>query len=93
MGFDNPESLFAPPQTPGAPPVDPRLEKVKVDAASKHDELQMRAKMKEVDIIEAEKDRDAKRQLALLDLARTLAVHPEAESIVDRTINPEGTVQ
>lgn len=93
MGFDDPQSLFAPPQVPGAPPIDPRLEKVKVDAASKHDELQMRAKMKEVDIVEAEKDRDAKRQLALLDLARTLAVHPEAESIVDRTINPEGSIQ
>ena len=87
MGWDNPESLFAPPQLPAEAPPDPRMAKVQVEAAAKMDELKTRAAIAQAEMVEKTKDRDLKKQLAMIDLARTLAVHPEAEALAERTVS------
>jgi hypothetical protein len=86
MGWDNPESLFAPPQAPGSAPLDPRMAKVQVEAQSKIDELRIRGALAASDAQEKQKDRELKREIAMVDLARTLAVHPEAERLAQQTI-------
>ena len=86
MGWDNPESLFAPPQAPASAPPDPRMAKVQADAAAKMDELKARAALAMADAQEKTKDRELKREIAMVDLARTLAVHPEAERLAQQTI-------
>jgi hypothetical protein len=86
MGWDNPESLFAPPQAPGSAPLDPRMAKVQVEAQSKIDELRIRGVLAASDAQEKQKDRELKREIAMVDLARTLAVHPEAERLAQQTI-------
>lgn len=86
MGWENPESLFAPPTMPAAQPPDPRMAKVQVEAAAKMDELKTRAAIAQAEMIEKSKDRELKKNLAMIDLARTMAVHPEAEQLVNRTI-------
>ena len=86
MGWENPESLFAPPTAPQAQPPDPRMAKVQVEAAAKMDELKTRAAIAQAEMVEKTKDRDLKKQLAMIDLARTLAVHPEAEALAERTV-------
>jgi hypothetical protein len=86
MGWENPESLFAPPTMPAAQPPDPRMAKVQVEAAAKMDELKTRAAIAQAEMIEKTKDRELKKQLAMIDLARTLAVHPEAEALAERTV-------
>ena len=86
MGWDNPESLFAPPQDPGSAPLDPRMAKVQVEAQSKIDELRIRGVLAASDAQEKQKDRELKREIAMVDLARTLAVHPEAERLAQQTI-------
>ena len=80
------ESLFAPPTMPAAQPPDPRMAKVQVEAAAKMDELKTRAAIAQAEMIEKTKDRELKKQLAMIDLARTLAVHPEAEALAERTV-------
>jgi hypothetical protein len=86
MGWDNPESLFAPPQAPASAPPDPRMAKVQVEAQAKMDELKTRAVLAMADAQEKQKDRELKREIAMVDLARTLAVHPEAERLAQQTI-------
>jgi hypothetical protein len=87
MGWENPESLFAPPQAPQAQPPDPRIAKVQTDAAAKLDELRTRAAISQAEIGEKTKDRELKEKIAMIDLARTLAVHPEAEALAERTVS------
>ena len=50
------------------------------------DELKTRAAIAQAEMVEKTKDRDLKKQLAMIDLARTLAVHPEAEALAERTV-------
>ena len=86
MGWDNPQSLFAPPQAPASAPPDPRMAKVQVEAQAKMEELKTRAAQAMADAQEKQKDRELKREIAMVDLARTLAVHPEAERLAQQTI-------
>ena len=71
---------------PASAPPDPRMAKVQVEAQAKMDELKTRAVLAMADAQEKQKDRELKREIAMVDLARTLAVHPEAERLAQQTI-------
>jgi hypothetical protein len=97
IGFDDAESLFAPPQPPQAAPPDPKMANVQFQATAKAAELQQRAQIKMAELEDKDKERKLKAELAMVDLARTLAVHPEAEKMAERTLakssNPPGQLQ
>ena len=82
IGIDDVDSLFLPPQPPGPAPIDP----VKAQAAAKLSELQARAAMKQADLADKDKERELKRELAGVDLAKTLAIHPGSQGVVDSTM-------
>lgn len=86
IGFDNTDGLFAPPMPPQAPGIDPTLMAIKVQAAGKIDELRTRAAIKAAELEDKEKDRADKKMLAMVDLARTIAVHPEAEPMAEKLV-------
>jgi hypothetical protein len=86
IGFDDAESLFAPPQPPVAAPPDPKMANVQFQATAKAAELQQRAQIKMAELEDKDKERKLKAELAMVDLARTLAVHPEAEKMAERTL-------
>lgn len=82
IGVSNPDSLYAPPQEePGPDPL--AMGELQVKQAANWLKL-----MKMIsDAKEKKADRRSKEDLALLELATTLAVHPESEEVVDRTLN------
>lgn len=87
IGFDDTDGLFAPPQMPAPPQEDPMLLNVKMQAAAKMDELKTRAAIKAAELQDKDKDRAEKRMLAMVDLARTMAIHPEAEPIAEKFLS------
>ena len=87
VGWDNPESLFAPPQPPAAPPEDPTMVAIRVQAETKMEELNTRTKLKIADLQDKDKERSLERELAMVDLAKTLATKPEQAPVLNKAMN------
>ena len=87
IGYDNPEGLFAPPQPPQAPPVDPTVAALEMQAQTKMADIQARTQIKAAEIADKQKDRDLKAQIAIVDLAKSLAKEPKSEAVVQRTLS------
>lgn len=85
IGVSNPDELFAPPTPPSAAP-GPSPDK-SLEMQMKGEELKQKAAIEAAKIMDNAKERAMEEKLAVLDLARTLAIHPEAEPLVQRTIN------
>ncbi len=84
MKVDDPDSLFAPPQPPMAAPGPDPVKLADIDVKRQANQVklaELAAKMKD-----AEKERRSNENLELLKLAQTLAIHPEAEQLVKRTV-------
>lgn len=91
IGVENPEDLFAPPAPPqGAPGPSPdKLVDAHVTAETKAAELASRERVELAKLADNNLQRESDEKLAVMDLARTLAVHPEAEGLIRRTVGGE----
>lgn len=88
VGWDDIDSLFAPPPPDTYPTADPnKVLDAKVTAAGKIDEIKARVALAAQRSEDAAKDRESRERLAVLDLAKTLAVHPASKQLVDETLN------
>ena len=88
IGWDDVDALFAPPQPDTYPTADPnKVLDAKVAAAGKMDDIKARVAIAAQRSDDAAKDRESEERLAVLDLAKTLAVHPGSQQLVDETIN------
>jgi hypothetical protein len=92
LGIEDAMDLFVPPPPPMPPPPDP----VMVMAQAKM--IDSQAKMAEVKVKEAHAvsdaqndaaDRESKERIAMLQLAREIAVHPESASTAEQFIKPD----
>lgn len=88
IGWSNPEELFAPPAPPpGPPPVDPIAAQA---LALKEQEVQIKAAKAAADIQNSNADRDSKHQLAVLDLAKEIAIHgQDAQNLAQEVIQKD----
>lgn len=86
IGFDDIDGLFAPPQMPAQAPPDPMLLSIQANAAAKMDELKTRAAIKAAELQDKAKDREQKAMLSMVDLARTLSIHPESAPMAEKII-------
>ena len=91
LGIEDAMDLFVPPPPPMPPPPDPAM----VMAQAKM--IDSQAKMAEVKVKEAHAvsdaqndaaDRESKERIAMLQLAREIAVHPESASTAEQFIKP-----
>ena len=92
LGIEDAMDLFVPPPPPMPPPPDP----VMIMAQAKM--IDSQAKMAEVKVKEAHAvsdaqndaaDRESKERIAMLQLAREIAVHPESASTAEQFIKPD----
>ena len=92
LGIEDAMDLFVPPPPPMPPPPDPAM----VMAQAKM--IDSQAKMAEVKVKEAHAvsdaqndaaDRESKERIAMLQLAREIAVHPESASTAEQFIKPD----
>jgi hypothetical protein len=72
IGWNDPEGLFNPPQPPGPPQVDPTVTR-QLDLLEK--EIDTKLEAKELDLKDSEADRKSKEDIALLNLAKELAIN------------------
>jgi hypothetical protein len=100
IGYDNPDSLFAPPVSPAPPPPDPQLmvaeimkqiEQMKQEnnRAIKELDAQTKLILEKMRAEEKAKDRELKREGMVADIAVKLAEHPDSEEVVDRTFTKD----
>ena len=91
LGIEDAMDLFVPPPPPMPPPPDPAM----IMAQAKM--IDSQAKMAEVKVKEAHAvsdaqndaaDRESKERIAMLQLAREIAVHPESASTAEQFIKP-----
>lgn len=87
MGIEDAASLFAPPQPP--PPPDPMSEAKLIDAQARVAEVQVKAFDAKADAENRAADRESKEKIAMLQLAREIAVHPESAPQAEEFIKPE----
>lgn len=93
LGWDDIDSLFAPPQPAQIPTADPnKVLDVRANAAGKMDEIRSRVAIAQQRSEDAAKERESRERMAVLDLAKTLAVHPGSEGIVDETLNKQRVI-
>ena len=82
-GIGDPERFFLPPQPPAPPPLDP----IKVaETQLKGQELELRKADAGMKYVDKHADRKNKRDIAVLNLARELAIHPESDPVVDEQL-------
>lgn len=92
MGWDDVEGLFAPPApAPNGPP--PELAAIMAQVALKEGDQKIAAQKNAISIAGLKQkdakdkaDRELKENLSILDVAKTLAVHPEAMGLIDEAI-------
>jgi hypothetical protein len=99
LGIEDAASLFVPPQPPGPPPPDPMLimaqakmadsEAKKVDSETKIAEVKVKEMDAAADAQNRAADRESKERIAMFQLAREIAVHPESASLAEQFIQPE----
>jgi hypothetical protein len=84
LGVDDPESLFAPPPDPNAqPPMDP-IQMMKLQNDRQKTALQAQKMI--ADMQNSGADRKSKENVAVLNLARELAVHPTSQGVVQGSL-------
>ena len=92
LGIEDAMDLFVPPPPPMPPPPDPAMVMAQAKMIDSH------AKMAEVKVKEAHAvsdaqndaaDRESKERIAMLQLAREIAVHPESASTAEQFIKPD----
>lgn len=90
LGIDDAASLFAPPQGPPGP--DPTMmamaEAKLIDAQSRRAEVKIKAFDVQADADNRAADRESKERIAMLQLAREVAVHPESADEAAKFIRP-----
>ena len=92
MGIEDAQDLFVPPQPQGPPPPDPMLimaQAKMIDSQSKMAEVKVKEAHAASDAQNDVADRESKERIAMLSLAREIAVHPESASTAEHFIKPE----
>ena len=92
LGIEDAASLFVPPMPPGPPPPDPALMTAQaklVDSQAKMADVKVREMDAAADAQNRAADRESKERIAMFQLAREVAVHPESASLAERFIQPE----
>ena len=92
LGIEDAMDLFVPPMPPGPPPPDPALmlaQAKMVDSQAKMAEVKVKAADAQADAQNHAADRESKERIAMLQLAREIAVHPESASTAEQFIKPD----
>jgi len=99
LGIEDAMDLFIPPQPPGPQPPDPMMIMAQAKVTdSQAKMIDSQTKMAEVKIKEIDTaadaqnrsaDRESKERIAMLQLAREIAVHPESASLAEQFIKPD----
>jgi hypothetical protein len=91
MGIEDAGDLFNPPAPPGPPPPDPMLMMAQakmIDSQAKMEEVKVKEAHATFDAQNDVADRESKERIAMLQLAREIAVHPESASTAEQFIKP-----
>jgi hypothetical protein len=92
LGIDDADSLFnkAPPAPPQADPAPMMMAQAKlIDAQTKQAEVKVRALDAAADAQNRAADRESKEKIAMYQLAREIAVHPESSGEAEAFIKPQ----
>ena len=92
LGIEDAMDLFVPPMPPGPPPPDPALmlaQAKMVDSQAKMADVKIKAADAQADAQNHAADRESKERIAMLQLAREIAVHPESASTAEQFIKPD----
>jgi len=92
LGIEDAMDLFMPPMPPGPPPPDPALmlaQAKMVDSQAKMAEVKVKEAHAVSDAQNDAADRESKERIAMLQLAREIAVHPESASTAEQLIKPD----
>jgi hypothetical protein len=91
LGIEDAMDLFVPPMPPGPPPPDPALmlaQAKMVDSQAKMAEVKVKEAHAVSDAQNDAADRESKERIAMLQLAREIAVHPESASTAEQFVKP-----
>jgi hypothetical protein len=92
LGIEDAMDLFAPPMPPDAGANNPQMIQAQakmVDAQAKVAEVKVKAIDSQADAQNRAADRESKERIAMLQLAREIAVHPESASTAEQFIKPD----
>jgi hypothetical protein len=86
IGWDDVDSLFAPPAPAQGQAPDPALIKTQAEANAKAQDNQTKISIEAAKIQDNEKERVNKLEIEGIKLATTLAIHPTSEGVADNTV-------
>ena len=92
LGIEDAMDLFVPPMPQGPPPPDPAMimaQAKMIDSQAKMAEVKVKAVDAQADAQNHAADRESKERIAMLQLAREIAVHPESASTAEQFIKPD----
>jgi len=91
LGIEDAMDLFVPPMPQGPPPPDPALMMAQakmIDSQAKMAEVKVKEAHAVSDAQNDAADRESKERIAMLQLAREIAVHPESASTAEQFVKP-----
>ena len=92
LGIEDAADLFVPPMPPAPPQPDPAMMMAQakmIDSQAKMAEVKVKAVDVQADAQNRSADRESKERIAMLQLAREVAVHPESASTAEQFIKPD----
>jgi hypothetical protein len=92
LGIEDAMDLFIPPMPPMPPPPDPTMimaQSKMIDSQAKMADVKIKAANAQADAQNHAADRESKERIAMLQLAREIAVHPESASTAEQFIKPD----
>ena len=92
LGIEDAMDLFVPPMPPMPPPPDPTMimaQSKMIDSQAKMADVKIKAANAQADAQNHAADRESKERIAMLQLAREIAVHPESASTAEQFIKPD----
>jgi len=92
LGIEDAMDLFVPPAPPMPPPPDPAMimaQAKMIDSQAKMAEVKVKEVDTQADAQNRSADRESKERIAMLQLAREIAVHPESASTAEQFIKPD----
>ena len=92
LGIEDAMDLFAPPMPPDAGANNPQMIQAQakmLDSEAKMAEVKVKAIDSQADAQNRTADRESKERIAMLQLAREIAVHPESASQAEQFIKPD----
>ena len=92
LGIEDAMDLFAPPAPPDSGANNPQMVQAQakmIDSQAKMAEVKVKAIDSQADAQNRAADRESKERIAMLQLAREIAVHPESASQAEQFIKPE----